>query len=591
MADRRHRDPNRKQSARTAAGKTDPALRTLKQFVVEEIELTDTAPPRAAPPVKKPARFIPAVRMLVAVAGLLSIPLLAALATRSAWPVDETYWLGLTWEMWARGNVLVASLNGVTVASAPLFLWSVHLGWLLFGTVEWWARLVPALYFFASLLLAARLARLLWPGQAAVARYTPLVLLGSFYFLWSATFLTPDLLTLFTTLLAVHALLWMWRTRDLRVWLLLGLAFGLGLLAAGSLIFIYVLPIALLAPLWTRGTPVMRWSYWYADIAKAVLLGLVVFAAWAVPAGLKSGFTAVTPLLLDPFSLHVREQFPADAPWWWLLALLPLAAFPWSLWPLPWLRLWDIRRQPIGNGLAFCMLWATITTGLLLLAPVRQPQLLLPVLPAFFLVGAWLLLDENHAQHDHSRLASTMIFPLLLLGGALAILPGLPRVAALPEFLWQLSPFVGVGIIGVGVAIGWLPIPAIETRIANVAATVAVLTAFVLLATGVQFNSHYDGSGAARVIDSAQRQGQSVAHVGPYAGQFHFAGRLQQPLAVVAADQADAWLAAHPDGLLVTYSQSWQPRVSPGITPFYEQAYGPAHVRLWRAPPAPPPVP
>src|SRR4030065_1652820 len=103
-----------------------------------------------------------------------------------------------------------------------------------------------------SLFLAARMARFLWPGQGDAARYVPLALLGGFYWVCSATLLSADLLTVFFTLFALSTVLWMWRTRDLRVWLLLGLAFGLGLLASRRLIFLYVLPVGVLAPLWAR---------------------------------------------------------------------------------------------------------------------------------------------------------------------------------------------------------------------------------------------------------------------------------------------------------------------------------------------------
>ena len=562
----------------------DPALRHLEDFIVEEIEVVDVKSTGPQHRHKKPPRWWPALKTALAALGLALIPALAALVTRNAWPTDETRWLAIAWEMWSRGDLLVPQLNGVAAAAPPLGFWLVALGWKIFGVNEWWPRLLPMLFMFGSLLLAARMARFLWPGQGDVVRYLPLTLLGGFYWVWSSTFLAADMLTVFFTLFALTTLLWMWRTRDLRVWLLLGVALGLGLLASGSLVILYVAPVALLAPLWTRGTARMPWGYWYADISKAALLGLVIFAAWAMPAAARVKVATLAPVLLAPLVTHRLDLFATDAPWWWYLALLPLLAFPWSLWPLTWMRLWHVRREPIGNGLLFCMFWAIPVIALLSVFDLKQPQFLLPLVPAFFLPAGWLLLDEEHAAHDHSRLASTMIFPLLALGGLLAVLPGLPRVPYLPEFLWQLSPFVGVGIIVIGVAVGWLPIPALlTTRISNIAVTVVVLTALVLLATGWELNSHYELSGAARVIATAQAQGQPVAQVGAYAGQFQFVGRLAQPLAVLAPAEAPAWLTAHPDGLLVTYASDWQPHAPPGATPLYEQSYGDTSLRLWQA--------
>ena len=576
---KKHKTVPPKPAAR--AGKTDPMLRNLKSFVVEEIELTDTAPPRPQRQYKTPPRWWPAFRIGAGAAGLGLIVVLAALATRSVWPTDETRWLAIAWEMWARGDLLVPRLNGAPASVAPLFFWLVQLGWLAFGVDEWWPRLLPALFMFGSLLLAARMARFLWPGQGDAARYVPLALLGGFYWVFSATLLSADLLTVFFTLFALSTVLWMWRTRDLRVWLLLGLAFGLGLLASGSLIFLYVLPVALLAPLWARGTPTMPWKYWYGDIFKAAFVGLAIYAAWAVPASKIMGVASVLGPLLAPLTAHTLDLFAGARPWWWYLFLLPWLAFPWAFWPLPWMRFWHIRREPISNGLAFCMWWATSVIVLFSFFEVKQPQFLLPVVPAFFLVANWLLLDEEHAAHDHSRHATTMIFPLLLLGGLLAILPGLPQVPYLPEFLWQLSPFVGVGVIVIGVAVGWLPLPAIEARIANMAVTVVVITALALLVGGWQLNPHYELHGAARVLATAQQQGSAVAHVGAYRGQYHFAGRLTRPLEIVSPGQLELWAAGHPDGVIVTYSNIWQPPLVPGALPLYEQAYGDTQLRIW----------
>lgn len=582
----RNDDRKKRKSARpastTAAGKTDAMLRNLKGFVVEEIELAGPAVSESQQrQYKTPSRWWRAFRIGIGAIGLGSIAVLAALATRSAWPVDETRWLAIAWEMWTRHDLLVPRLNGAPASVAPLFFWLVHLGWLAFGVEEWWARLVPALFMFGSLFLAARMTRFLWPGQADAVRYAPFALLGGFYWVFSATLLSADLLTVFFTLFALSTLLWMWRTRDLRVWLILSLAFGLGLLASGSLVFLYVLPVALLAPLWSRGTPTMPWKYWYGDIFKAALVGLAIYAAWAVPAAKVMGAANVLGPLLAPLTAHTLDLFAGTRPWWWYLFLLPVLAFPWVLWPLPWMRFWHIRREPISNGMAFCMLWAIATVALFSVFEVKQPQFLLPVLPAFFLAANWLLLDEEHAAHDHSRLASTMIFPLLLFGGLLAVLPGLPRVPYLPEFLWQLSPFVGVGVIVVGVAVGWLPLPGVEARIVNMSVTVVVLTALALLAGGWQLNAHYDPHGAARTLAAAQQQGSAVAHVGAYRGQFHFAGRLTRPLDVVTPEQLELWAVGHPDGLIVTYTNVWEPPLVPGATPLYEQAYGDTQLRIW----------
>jgi len=567
------------------SAKADPRLQHLEDFVVEEIELGGEAPVgprRRQRDTRRRPGWWPALKLGAAAVGLTLLAVLAALVTRSAWPSDETRLLASLWEMRAGGDWLVPRLNGVPLPLAPLFPWLTQLGWLAFGAVEWWPRLLPALCMLAGLFVTARIAALLWPAEEPWSWRVPLVLLGSFYWLGSATFLTPDFLVTLCTLLAVHALLWMWRARDQRVWLLLGLELGAGLLAGGGLILLHIVPVALLAPLWTRGTKTMPWRYWYADLGKAVVLGLVLFAAWFLPAAGRVPIATLAPVLFAPAATHALDLYAGPRPWCWTLALLPVLAFPWSLWPLPWLRLWHIRREPISNGLAFCLIWITLTVALGLLLAWRAPQLLLPMAPAMLLITAWLILDERHAGHDHSRLLSTMIFPLMLLGALLAVLPKLPRVDWLPDFVWQMSPLVGVAMIGVGVAVGSLPMPALDKRVTNMTVTVVVLTTLGLLALGWQFNAGFDiGATAAQVAD-AQQRGAAVAFVGPYAGQLHFPGRLHQPLDVLAPDDVDAWIAAHPQGLIASPVSVWQPRVA-GAQPRHAQEYDDGRLALWSA--------
>lgn len=125
-----------------------------------------------------------------------------ALAVRPPFPVDETRYLSVAWEMWSRGGFLVPHLNGEPYSDKPpLLFWLFHLGWVLFGVNEWWPRLVAPLFGLASLGLTARLARRLWPDDVVAVRLAPWWLLGTALWLF---FLTP---TLFDMALTGFALL------------------------------------------------------------------------------------------------------------------------------------------------------------------------------------------------------------------------------------------------------------------------------------------------------------------------------------------------------------------------------------------------
>lgn len=580
--------------AQRPAGHSAGKLQSLEQFVVEEIEMAgDVALAVGGPAAKKRPRWLAEAKRAAAWSGLWSMLVIAALSSRSLWPADETRLMACAWEMWLRGNYLVPVMNGAPYShQPPLILWLYLLGWKLIGVNAWWPRLVPGLFGLASMFLSAAMARFLWPGRDDVARYAPIVLLGGFFWAFYTTLALPDLVLAFFTLLALYALLWIWRKRDLRVWLLLALAFGLGTLAGGVMIYVYVLPPALLAPLWANTTPKPRWKYWYADILKASLFGLVIFLAWDIPAFVSSDPQSLAAAFFTwPGQISIAT-FPSGDAWWWYLFLLPILGLPWSIWPLVWIRLWHIRRAALNGGLLFCLAWSVPAIFILSLFSVRQPQYLLPVVPAFSLAVTYLLLDDDLLEHAHDTVISSMALSVIAVGGLLAILPGLPRVDFLPGFLWQISPFVGIAIVVVGMALGWVHLPPIRQRIVNMAGTAIVLGVFTLLLLGWQFDQIYQVDDVANVLAIAQHEKRPIAHVGTYDGQFQFAGRLQQPLDVIDGGVADSWLAAHPRGLLVTYSRGWQPAASAGLRLVYEHPYLNQRVRVWKAAaPVPPDSP
>jgi hypothetical protein len=104
-----------------------------------------------------------------------------------------------------------------------------------------------------------------------------------------------------------------------------------------------------------------------------------------------------------------------------------------------------------------------------------------------------------------------------------------------------------------------------------------------LLGVGSQFDQLYGTNQVAKYLANAQRQQRAIAHVGRYDGQFQFAGRLTAPLEVVAAAEAAKWCASHPDGLIVTYTEGWQPRAAARAQPVLEANFRDQRVRIWDA--------
>lgn len=369
----------------------------------------------------------------------------------------------------------------------------------------------------------------------------------------------------------------------MRAWLLLGLALGLGMLASGLVILLYVLPVALLAPLWIKEAPRPNWKHWYSDVSKAVLLGSAILISWLMPAMIKAGAPFALKLLADSIPGPALGLFPPMPQWWGYLFLLPIVLLPWSVMPLLWMRLWHIRKQPVNAGMVFCMLWALPAIALLSLLDVKQPQWLLPVLPAGALVASYLFMDEALREHGRHKTLAGMTLPIIVLGGALAVLSKLPRVEFLPDLLWEISPLVGIGIVAVGIALAWLPLRETRDRVRDTVVIGVLLVVFAVLGVGSQFNDLYQIHDAARYIADAQSRDRPIAHVGDYQGQFQFSGRLQKPLHVIDPTEVKHWTVRYHDGLLVTYSNGWQPPITGAFKPAFESPYGDQMLRIWEA--------
>ena len=63
----------------------------------------------------------------------------------------------------------------------------------------------------------------------------------------------------------------------------------------------------------------------------------------------------------------------------------------------------------------------------------------------------------------------------------------------------------------------------------------------------------YDLREVAKRVSELQQQGYAVAHTGKYHGEYHFLGRLEQPLDLVRHHTRADWMAGHPDGYIISY--------------------------------------
>jgi 4-amino-4-deoxy-L-arabinose transferase-like glycosyltransferase len=493
------------------------------------------------------ARFDSSLVPVLLVAGLAMV----SLWTRPLWPIDETRYVGVAWEMWQRGDFLVPHLNGEPYShKPPLLFWLTHAGWAVFGVSDWWPRLVPSLFALCSLALTGRLARLLWPEAPRVAGMATWILLGSL--LWTV-FVT---LTMFDMLVTTFAALGMvglataWRGRMNTGFATIGIAIAGGLLAKGPVILLHVLPAALMAP-WFMGRDAPRRGRWYAGVALATALGAAIALAWALPAARAGGSAYETEILWGQTAGRMATSFAHRRPWWWYLPLLPVLLFPWLAWPPVWRALAGLRRGAADPGIRFVLAWVVPAFLAFSLVSGKQPHYLLPLVVGFALVAARMLDGRSTAPRRADMLPPAI---LLVAAGVVwcAVALGV-RPPGLPGWAEGLSPVLGAVLAATGVALAG-PRPSTLPRVVRTLAISTVVLVALAHVGVIRLAAPVNDPGpVAGHLGRLERAGRSLAFVGKYHGQFQFAGRLARPLDEIAPTQVGEWIARHPDGRVVTY--------------------------------------
>jgi len=474
-----------------------------------------------------------------------------AFVARPMTPIDETRYISVAWEMWLRGDFLVPFKNGAPYShKPPLMIWLFQAGWAVFGVCEWWPRLVSPLVSALNLLLTVGLARRLWPDRQGVGGPAVLILASSLLWTFFSTAAMFDIILALFALLGMHGTLMASEGKFRRGFALLGLAIGLGILTKGPVILVQVLPAALLAPWWRPG---LRWSRWFAGIGVAILLGAAIALAWAIPAGIAGGEAYRHAIFWGQTADRMVESFAHKRPFWWYLPLLPVLLMPWLLWPGLWRAMRNFFRQEADRGGRFCLAWMLPVFVAFSFISGKQPHYLIPLFPAFALLAARSLNDEDRVKGFWlPSLAGFSIGGVLLATSMGRIRLPLEGVSGLPA-MWP-------GVLLMFLALGSF---FASRRFANPVVLLALLgvavSASVQLTAMRTLSAAYDVRPMALAIHQVQEEGHLIAHDGFYNDQFHFAGRLQSPLHEVdSIEELKAWLTEHPDAYAVVYPKNVQ---------------------------------
>jgi len=498
--------------------------------------------------------------------GSLSFLLvLIPLFNRTFLPIDETRYITVAWEMWYQGNFLVPSFNGeVYHHKPPLLFWLIHLGWAIFGVNEWWPRIVPGFFSLGSLWLTAHLAHQLWPQESRVAQWAPFILLSGL--LWSlfTSAVMFDMMLAFFTLLGLVAIVSPHpapSSKGPQKWILLGIAIGLGVLTKGPVILLHLLPIALLAPLWQTARP-FPWQSWYLGILGSVILGALIALAWAIPAAVAGGEEFRQAIFWGQTAGRMVNSFAHNHPIWWYLPLLPIALFPWLLWLPLWRGFFQLPHYQNDRGVRLCVVWLVVVFFSFSLISGKQLHYLLPTLPGFALLAAYLFVKLPPKQQNQRW---DMVLPGLIIIWVGVLFLGVPHLpTSLPSWVGNISPLSGIILLLLGgilvllsFFLSFLPQREGESKI-NFGllslSTIAILFSLILPLTILRAaGPAYDLRQFSQQVERLQRTGKTIVHFGQYHGQYQFLGRFRQPLPIVDEYEICSWFSQNPDGKLIVY--------------------------------------
>jgi 4-amino-4-deoxy-L-arabinose transferase-like glycosyltransferase len=240
--------------------------------------------------------------------------------------------------------------------------------------------------------------------------------------------------------------------------------------------------------------------------------------------------------------------------------------------PLAWLLLAD--RQSQGELLRRVLFEQTLGRVQGELGHPRPPYWYLPFLPLMALPWtlwprAWRALGGLWRQRDDRGLRLV----------AATVVPGFVLLSAVGgKQVHYLLPLLALGLMALARGLQDVVVPRQLVRRAQSGLAVialAMVAGFALLAP------RYDLADAGRHVGQEQRAGREVLYVGNYQGEFGYYGRLRAPVRELSPAQAQEWVRAFPDGLVIARRKRLLLRGSP--RPEYAQRYKTDELLMFRA--------
>ncbi|HEO97964.1 MAG: glycosyltransferase family 39 protein [Campylobacterales bacterium] len=464
--------------------------------------------------------------------------------------IDETRYVSVAWEMWDKGSFLVPLINGEPYHhKPPLLFWLFHLDWFLFGVNETTIRFIPMLFGLGTLAVLYRLYLALWSDDQEGATYAILVAAGTVIFAFYNSLIMFDVILTFFVLLGAYHIIRATQSPSRYNFMMFSVAFGLAVLTKGPVVLVHLLPLMIFACYFT---PHKLSRSFYIKLALAFGGGVLIALAWAVPAGITGGEEYRHAIFFGQTANRMVESFAHQRPLWWYLMLLPLLLFPWSLYK-PFYS--SLKQIVFDAPLKILTGWLLTTLFFFSLISGKQLHYIMPEIALFSLLFTRVLRTAAPSQMLSAKLIG---YSFLLYGAALAVFPFImPMTKASLTFEQDTAEFL-VAVVMIAVN-GIYLIRQKFISHNHALRSVALSSVLVVLVTHLpvhNFLAKLDLSNFSQQIAQLQEKGIPVLHDRKYHDQYHFIGRLQQPLIVVNNNEEIAHYAQKdPDTVIVTYER------------------------------------
>jgi len=415
---------------------------------------------------------------------------IAGAVFRPLWPIDETRYLTVAWEMWFSGEYNLLSLNFAPYHhKPPMLFWLINASWAVFGVSRTAAMLPIFLAAFGFVWLTRRLVAALLPDDAGAVERATWLALGSAPFLVYASMVMFDIM-LACFVLAV-LLCFLAYARGGAGWLpgLAGLLLGCAVLTKGPVAYLYVLWPLLLYPFWRAqdGTSPGK-GKWYAQLLLCVAVSGLPVLAWLYPIMQEADEGFIKWLVWRQTAGRITGDFKAAhvRPFYFYLLGLPILLVPWAFFRTFWSGVADLRAEfAVRRQFRFLLCWLAPVFLSFCAVSGKQLHYMMPLLPGVIVLFAWIFVP----------VAATRL-----------------RAVALGAVMLLVAGHVGLFSVG--------------------------------------YFKAYDLTPVARYV--AAHPDSDWGYVRNYQGELGFLGRITFPLESLEGKQVRGWFKKHPDGYVIT---------------------------------------